>query len=266
MNIAMILEMAADALGDRIAIGTKADGLSYAQLRAAARGIAHRVGEEHGHVETLALIEPLSPVVPAALFGAAWAGVSYAPLNYRLPDPQLRELLHRLEPVVVVGPNWVDPGSDPGSEFAPAPERPAVLLFTSGTSAAPKVALLRHDQLLAYIFNTLEFGSAAEDEAAIVSVPPFHIAGVAAVLSSAYIGRRVVPLPRFTAEEWIATARDEGVTHATVVPTMLARIVQVMESDPSARVPTLRNLAYGGARMHTSVLERALSSCPRPTS
>ncbi len=262
MNIAMILEMAADALGDRIAIGTKADGLSYVQLRAAARGIAHRIGEEHEHVDTLALIEPLSPVVPAALFGAAWAGVSYAPLNYRLPDAQLRELIQRLEPVVVVGPNWIDPGSDPGSEFAPAPERPAVLLFTSGTSAAPKAALLRHDQLLAYVFNTLEFGSADEGEAAIVSVPPFHIAGVAAVLSSAYIGRRIVPLPRFTAEDWITTARDEGITHATVVPTMLARIVQVMESDPSARVPTLRHLAYGGARMHTSVLERALQLMP----
>ncbi len=262
MNIAMILEMAADALGDRIAIGTKADGLSYAQLRSAARGIAHRIGEEHRHVDTLALIEPLSPVVPAALFGAAWAGVSYAPLNYRLPDAQLRELLDRLQPVVAVAPNWVDPTSDPGTEFAAAPERPAVLLFTSGTSAAPKAALLRHDQLLAYVFNTLEFGSADEHEAAIVSVPPFHIAGVAAVLSSAYIGRRIVPLPRFTAEEWIATARDEEVTHATVVPTMLARIVQVMESDPAARVPTLRHLAYGGARMHTSVLERALQLMP----
>ena len=262
MNIAMILEMAADALGDRIAIGGRDDGLTYGQLRAAARGIAVRIGEEHAEVDTLALMEPLSPVVPAALFGAAWAGVSYAPLNYRLPDAQMRELLDRLEPVVVVAPNWVEPGADPDLEFVPAPERPAVLLFTSGTSAAPKAALLRHDQLLAYVFNTLEFGSAGEDEAAIVSVPPFHIAGVAAVLSSAYIGRRIVPLPRFTAEEWIAIARDERVTHATVVPTMLARIVQVMESDPSARVPTLRHLAYGGARMHTSVLERALHLMP----
>ena len=38
MNIAMILEMAADALGDRLAYGTKADGLSYAALRSAALG------------------------------------------------------------------------------------------------------------------------------------------------------------------------------------------------------------------------------------
>jgi acyl-CoA synthetase (AMP-forming)/AMP-acid ligase II len=262
VNIAMILEMAADALGDRLAIGTRADGLTYAELRTAARAVAVRIAEEHHAVDTLALIEPLAPVVPASLFGAAWAGVSYAPLNYRLPDEQIRELLHRLEPVVVGGTHWVDTESAAAQEFDPAPERPAVLLFTSGTSAAPKAALLRHDQLLAYVFNTLEFGSAGEDEAAIVSVPPFHIAGVAALISSTYIGRRIVPLPRFTAEDWIRTVREEGVTHATVVPTMLARIVQVMESDPDLRVPTLRNLAYGGARMHTSVLERALHLMP----
>jgi acyl-CoA synthetase (AMP-forming)/AMP-acid ligase II len=262
VNIAMILEMAADALGDRLAIGTRTDGLTFSHVRAAARSVAARVGEEHQHVDALAMIEPLSALVPASLFGAAWAGVSYAPINYRLPDDQMQALLQRLDPVVVAGSHWLDTSVDNGAEFEPLPERPAVLLFTSGTSAAPKAAILKHDQLLAYVFNTLEFGSAGENEAAIVSVPPFHIAGVAALLSSTYIGRRIVPLPRFTAEDWIRTVRDEGVTHATVVPTMLARIVQVMEADPDARVPTLRNLAYGGARMHRSVLERALHLMP----
>jgi acyl-CoA synthetase (AMP-forming)/AMP-acid ligase II len=261
VNIAMILEMAADALGDRVAIGSVADGLTYAQLREAAWSVATRVGDTDA--TSLAVIEPLAPIVPAALFGAAWAGVSYAPLNYRLPDAQLRELLVRIQPAIVAAPNWMEHApTGSGPDFPAAPATPAVLLFTSGTSAAPKAAVLRHDQLLAYVFNTLEFGSAGEDEAAIVSVPPFHIAGVAAVLSSTYIGRRIVPLPRFSGEEWIATAAREHVTHATLVPTMLARIVQVMETDPDARVPTLRHLAYGGARMHTSVLERALLLMP----
>ena len=35
-----------------------------------------------------------------------------------------------------------------------------------------------------------------------------------------------------------------------------------MEADDSLRVPTLRHLAYGGARMHPSVLERALHLFP----
>jgi acyl-CoA synthetase (AMP-forming)/AMP-acid ligase II len=158
---------------------------------------------------------------------------------------------------------WLtDATGDATTTFPEAPERPAILLFTSGTSAAPKAAVLHHENLLSYIFNTVEFASADEDEAVLLAVPPFHVAGVAAVLSSTYAGRRVVPLPNFSAEAWLRTTRDERVTHAFVVPTMLARIVSVMESDPDARVPTLRHLAYGGARMPAPVLERALRLLP----
>jgi acyl-CoA synthetase (AMP-forming)/AMP-acid ligase II len=262
VNIAMILEMAADALGDRIAFGTRAEGLSYEALRSAARTVADRV--DGTGAERLALMEPNGPLVPATLFGAAWAGVSYAPLNYRLPQVQLDQLLARIEPAIVAAPHWIDAKDASDRAFPDAPEHPAVLLFTSGTSAEPKAAILEHDQLLAYIFNTLEFASAGEDEAAIVVVPPFHVAGVAAVLSNTYVGRRIVPVTgvRFSAEDWLVTARDEGVTHAMLVPTMLGKIVEAMEADESLRVPTLRALSYGGAKMHPSILRRALVLFP----
>jgi acyl-CoA synthetase (AMP-forming)/AMP-acid ligase II len=52
------------------------------------------------------------------------------------------------------------------------------------------------------------------------------------------------------------------VTHAFVVPTMLARIVAAAEADPDLRLPGLRTLAYGGARMPAPVLERALRLFP----
>ena len=165
MNIAMILEMAADALGDRLAYGTRADGLSYEGLRQAARGIAERV--DGTGAERLALMESNAPIVPATMFGAAWAGVSYAPLNYRLPEAQLEALLGRIEPAVVAAPHWLDNKGSSDRAFPDSPDSPAVILFTSGTSAEPKAAILEHDQLLAYIFNTLEFASAGEDEAAV---------------------------------------------------------------------------------------------------
>ena len=264
MNIAMLLDMAADGLGDRVAIGSRAGGLTYEGLRCAASAAADRL--DGTGTTSLVLTMPNGPVLPVALFGAAWAGVSYAPVNFRLPDAVRKEMIERLQPAVVIEDDteWIGAASG-GSElraFPDDPDRPAVLLFTSGTSAAPKAAVLAHDQLLAYIFNTVEFAAAGDDEAVLLAVPPFHIAGVAAVLSSTYAGRRIVPLPRFSAEEWLTTARDEEITHAFVVPTMLARIVAAMEADPSLRVPTLRNLAYGGARTPAPVLERALHLFP----
>jgi len=45
MNVAMLLEMAADAMGDRVAIGNRSDGLTYEGLRRAARAVADRVDD-----------------------------------------------------------------------------------------------------------------------------------------------------------------------------------------------------------------------------
>jgi acyl-CoA synthetase (AMP-forming)/AMP-acid ligase II len=102
---------------------------------------------------------------------------------------------------------------------------------------------------------------ADEDEAALVSVPPYHVAGITAVLTSVYAGRRVVYLPAFTPEAWVAAARGEAVTQAMVVPTMLGRILDVLERE-GERLPRLRHLSYGGGRMPLSVIERALEVLP----
>ena len=136
------------------------------------------------------------------------------------------------------------------------PEDTAVLLFTSGTTGEPKAAVLRHLNLASYLVNSLEFGSAGEDEATIVSVPPYHIASVSSVLSTTYTGRRVVQLESFDAKEWVRLVRDESVTHAMVVPTMLNRILDVVEADGGG-LPSMRSLAYGGGPM-----PRAWSSAP----
>ena len=114
------------------------------------------------------------------------------------------------------------------------PTRSRVQLFTSGTTGAPKAAVLRHAHLSAYVLATVEFGGAGEDEAALISVPPYHVAGVAALLSSTYAGRRMVILPEFDAGAWLALAAAERVTQAFLVPTMLARIVDHLQRSAAA--------------------------------
>ncbi|MDX6741031.1 class I adenylate-forming enzyme family protein [Actinocorallia sp. A-T 12471] len=264
MNLSMILEMAA-AAGGRVALTAGGRSLTAAGLLE----LAGKAAEKFRAYPAVLYLGANDLAYPVALFGAARAGVPFVPLNYRLSERQTAALVERHQGALVLRPE--DLGSfiaelddAPVAEAVETPSDPdavAVVLYTSGTTAAPKAALLRHRHLLAYVLNTLEFGAAGEDEAALVAVPPYHIAGLANLLSNLYTGRRVVYLPAFDADTWLETVRREGVTHALVVPTMLARIVAAVEGD-DAGTPTLRNLAYGGARTPRPVLERALEVFP----
>src|SRR5204862_148536 len=65
----------------------------------------------------------------------------------------------------------------------------------------------------------------------------------------------------FSPQAWIDTVVGESITHAMVVPTMLGRILDVLESS-GEKLPALRHLSYGGGRMPAPVVERALRMLP----
>ena len=118
--------------------------------------------------------------------------------------------------------------------------------------------------MTAYILGTVEFGAAEEDEATLISVPPYHIAGISALLSSTYAGRRMVLLGNFEPGHWLELAASERVTNAFLVPTMLARIVEHLDAQRSRpNLPALRAIAYGGGKMPLSVMERAMALFPK---
>jgi acyl-CoA synthetase (AMP-forming)/AMP-acid ligase II len=274
----MILEMAADSLGDRVAIGSLDGGMTFGELGHRARRAGTLLAAAPG--ANVVLIDENSAAVPIALFGAAIAGKPFVPVSYRLADEQLRAILARAAPAMVIAGDGVaeriagipglevverkaflasveDPEVPESDGWGCDPDATAVLLFTSGTTGEPKAAVLRHRNLASYVMTSLEFGSAADDEAAVVSVPPYHIASVSSVLSATYVGRRVVQLATFDPSDWVDAVQDEAATHAMVVPTMLNRILDVVEAKGGG-LPTLRSLAYGGGPMPRPVVERAL--------
>jgi acyl-CoA synthetase (AMP-forming)/AMP-acid ligase II len=186
---------------------------------------------------------------PVALFAAGLAGRPFVPLNYRLADGDLVKLVARTAPCVCIVDTDMAPRigevagvtivtraafeaatREPANRAAapePADQPVAVLLFTSGTTGDPKAAVLRHANLTAYVISTVEFMAADEGEAALISVPPYHIAGISAM----------------------------------VVPTMLGRILDVL-TRRGVTLPHLRALSYGGGRMPQTVIERALGALP----
>ena len=276
--------MVSGAFPDRPAFtdGGTGQSLTYSELFEAVRARAASV--RGSQAERLVKLDVSNLGTPMSLFSSAWAGVPYVPLNYRLTDEEIQALLQRVTPAyLVTEPDRVavlgamqDVAAIPTAEFVADevhgdtlpdewsmdPEEVAVLLFTSGTTGVPKAAVLRHKHLVSYILGSVEFASAGDDEAALVCVPPYHIAGIAAILSSVYSGRHVVQLPNFSAEAWIELVRKHNVSTAFVVPTMLARIVEALEEAQTADMPSLRNLSYGGGKMPLSVIERAMVLFP----
>src|SRR5689334_2092115 len=100
MNLMMLLEMAADGFGERVAIQNGTERVTYAELFAAAGAAAADVAD--AGVERLAVLDVNSLAIPVGLFAAGWAGVPFVPLNYRLTGPELERLLAGIAPAYVV--------------------------------------------------------------------------------------------------------------------------------------------------------------------
>lgn len=279
MNIALLLEMVGETFPDRTAFVGDSE-LSFGELLARSRRGAAWMSIQPGTVTGFLGLNSTS--LPLALFSSAQSNRAFAPLNYRLPDEDLRKLAKRIAPGVIIADDdmsgrvadiegltvikrtdferlcdmtheaEISPGED---------DAIAVILFTSGTTGEAKAAILRHEKLFSYVIGSVEMGSAEEEEAALVGVPPYHIAGISAILTGVYSARRSVYLKAFSPHAWIDCVAEQHVTQAMVVPTMLDLVLNELETRDE-KLPHLRALSYGGGRMPVNVIERALNWLP----
>ena len=280
MNTGLILQMAADGFSDRVIVSIDDREMTFGELQQRAHNAASWLLENN--YQRVAYLDTVSEAFPVMIFAAGVAGIPFVPLNYRLAKDELNALLRRVENAVLISnDSYTKPLEVPNgmatisaNEFLslPAgnaelpevsPDAVAVELFTSGTTGTPKAALLRHENLMSYILTAVEYASAAEDDANVITVPPYHIAGISAVLSSSYACRRMIQLPDFTPEAWLDLARKNAISNAFLVPTMLSRIIDYLdEKNIEPELPALKSLAYGGGKMPMATIERAMQIFP----
>lgn len=280
MSLSILLDMAVEGFAERLILGRRGTGYTVAELNARSIGGAAVIRD--AGADALIYLDVNGPCFPTALFASARAGVPLVPINYRLGADQLATLIANHPGAIAIADGgtkslfaesgvtcytseeWLAisaVGADAGVQAVDSDDTdaPAAIIYTSGTTSTPKGVLLSAQNLVSYVVGSVEFAGATADETALVSVPPYHIAALANAITNLYVGRRCIVLEQFSGEDWLTLVRAEQVTHALVVPTMLARI---MAARGDLSVPSLRSLAYGGATMPIKVIERALAAWP----
>ncbi len=127
----------------------------------------------------------------------------------------------------------------------------ATVIFTSGTTGGPKGARLTRTNWEAAVRGSQQHLGNDSDDVWLLTMGLHRVGGLAVVLRSAFAGGRVRMLPRFDPRELSAALRG-GVTFASVVPTMLQRILHV---HPGPYPPV--KVLVGGGPIAKGLLDRA---------
>lgn len=162
-----------------------------------------------------------------ALFFAAWRkGITLCPLNTRLGSSQIQTHLERLSPSLFI--SSLDPWETQKHPSIWKNTSPFLLLFTSGSTAEPKIAALTQENLLASALFSLQALDLKKNDQWLLSLPLFHVGGIGILL------RCILAQATLVTDENVST-----ITHLSCVPTHLYRTTPVY--------PCLRCLLLGGA-------------------
>ncbi len=281
MPLFQLLSLAAEKWPEKTAFSCRDRRLTYRELDVLTSKLAaglHDLGIGHRDRTTIFLPNGLEFVI--AYYGILKAGATVVTANPSYREAELRHQLGDTESVAAVtsmascplvrqaqvdtklktiivtdeaGGGTVSfeqilnssPATPPVFSANPR-EEVAVIVYTGGTTGLPKGVLLTHYNLVANAMqNAVWFGWSDRD--VIIGLLPFYHSWGACtcVNSSIYGGARVIILPRFDAEELLATVEREGATVMYGAASMFTTLV----NSPAINQSDLSSLRYvkGGA-------------------
>ncbi len=228
-------------------------------------------------------------------YGVSAAGLIALPLNWRLAPRELQIVLENAEPAaLIIDPAFlpvvdelraalpfvhclialdeaaagyeryedlVASGSPQPSGVAVSPDATACLLYTSGTTGAPKGAELTHRGLLLNCASAItEMLQLTAADVTLAPMPFFHVGGMWYHLFPSFAaGCTTVIMPQFAPQGVLALMARHRVTNTHLVPTMIHALLEqpnIGEFDLS----DLRFMYYAASSMPTETLKRATAT------
>jgi crotonobetaine/carnitine-CoA ligase len=239
--------------------------LSFAEVHERANGAARDLidlGVTSG--DRVCLLVPNQPEFLFVLFGAARLGASVVSMDPAATPPELAGMLRRADPtlfvvdralvaraedavataslevsLVVIEEVGIRRDAEPFVERADADDV-AVMLPTSGTTAASKLVMQSHRTLVLAAEAFPWWLGLTPDDRLMTSLPLFHINALAySALGALSLGAPLVLLPGFSARDFLDRARAHEATQFNAVGAML-EILMRQPARGSDRVPSLR--------------------------
>ncbi|HEY4004817.1 MAG TPA: class I adenylate-forming enzyme family protein, partial [Pseudonocardia sp.] len=165
--------------------------------------------------------------------------------------------------------------SDSVAEPFPAPEGgdeedPAVIIFTAGTTGAPKPVVLAHRSVIANLHNLLvmsrrlpqQVDGSRPPAVSLQSGPLFHIGGLQSLLLALLGGNTLVFLEgRFDPEQVLDLIERERITWWGAIPTMASRVLAHPSVD-GRDLSSVRSISMGGAPVQPALVARLREAFP----
>jgi malonyl-CoA/methylmalonyl-CoA synthetase len=272
---------------DRIAVVAPEGVFTYRDLMRTSAAAATRLlaGRDDLDGARVCFLVPPGWDHVATQWGVWRSGGMAVPLAVSHPPAELAYVLDDAEPgVVVAHPSLTERVSDiaaerglavlqtpalldvgPAAELpALAPERHAMMLYTSGTTGRPKGVVATHGNIEAQVRSLVEAWGWTRDDHILLTLPLHHVHGIVNVLTSAlWSGAVCQILPAFDAREvWTRLGRGD-LTLFMAVPTQYRRLIDAWEAaDDGTRVAWsegargLRLMVSGSAALPVPTLER----------
>lgn len=253
-SLAAALAAHAREIPDAPALLCAGDTLSYARLAdEAARRAASLAALGLAPATIVALAAPAGELAQT-LLACQWAGHPFLPLDPATADERWPAFAagaaayHRLTQAPAVGARTTAPATTDA-------DAPALVVATSGSAGTPKGVLLAHRALAAAAAASAARIPLARGDVWLNCLPLFHIGGLAIFWRCLAAGAAVRLHEGFDAAAVWADIAAGRATHVSLVPAMLARLLDVSADAPPPA--TLSCALIGGAALSRPLWRRA---------
>jgi O-succinylbenzoic acid--CoA ligase len=239
-----------------VALRTRHESITYAELAVRATRAAHALaarGVAPG--DRVALVLPPGAGFAEALHGCLRLGAVAMPVDVRLGERE-REAQTATARRVIDRPLEGRGGDDAALSAAHERDATAVVVHTSGTTASPRPVELTYGNWEAGALGSAARLGHGPEERWLCALPLAHVGGLSILVRSAIHATTAVLHERFDVAAVARALEGERVTIVSLVPTMLARL---LDADV-APGPTLRCALVGGGPLSGDLAARAAAA------